>query len=30
MPPQALIRRLERALPGGANLTQVLQGEASW
>jgi len=30
MPPQTLIRRLERALPGRANLTQVLEGEASW
>ena len=30
MPPQALIRRLERALPEGANLTEVMEGEAGW
>ena len=30
MPPQSLVRRLERALPGQANLTQVLGGVTSW
>jgi pilus assembly protein CpaF len=30
MPPQSLVRRLERALPGEASLTQVLEGAASW
>ena len=30
MPPTSLVRRLERALPRKVNLTQVLDGAASW
>jgi pilus assembly protein CpaF len=30
MPPDSLVRRLDRALPGGADLTRVLKGDLSW